>query len=628
MLQQQQYQFQDQQQSAGAVVVHAPPPAAPTSAPPPVPPPPQGSTSGTTSFNARVNGALRRPGQLATQSLGSINESYKLKKLQASRSVTNLNDGLQRRQQMASRSVSNLHDRGNQYVAHTVALCDLISSKLDQVITSIDDEVFSGEERELEPHQSSLDVSRGGNQNMAAVASSSNYFSKVWLYANSRLPPHLPPLKVYMPTWPLLCLAAQYSEKVYHKPPVDTNDVDDETETHVEPDWRHGTKAMVIKSVPVDDMNTIVFAIRGSAGFMDWAVNFRPAPTSPKGFLDDPGNLVHSGFLYVARKMVAPVAARLRQLLERNPRRATCSLLITGHSAGGAVASLLYAHMMAEGKAVEGSELNALTRCFKRVHCVTFGAPPVSLLPLRKPDQHDPRHRPVDGHHRKWKKSLFFGFINEGDPVVRADKDVIKNMLRLYATPAPSSSRKNSSSGGGGGSGSNCILTGSMSSLALASSTSLLLPGSGGSKDKDKDKDAAGNKKLNAKKKTKSNSWSSSSSSAAAAANSTPLPPPPPPTWNVPPGVLSCAGRLILLRDRPPPPPVTNGGGGGGGKTAPAAAMGHPLGEANVEACTVADEQLRAAVFGDPMCHMMKLYARRIEVLATRAVTAGGMDLG
>ncbi|KAL0263107.1 hypothetical protein SLS55_002083 [Diplodia seriata] len=616
--QQQQYQFQDQQQ-AGPVVVHAPPPAAPTSAPPPVPPPPhppQGSTSGS-SFNARVNGALRRPGQLATQSLGSINESYKLKKLQASRSVTNLNDGLQRRQQMASRSVSNLHDRGNQYVAHTVALCDLISSKLDQVITSIDDEVFSGEERELviyehppEPHQSSLDVSRGSNQNMAAVASSSNYFSKVWLYANSRLPPHLPPLKVYMPTWPLLCLAAQYSEKVYHKPPVDTNDVDDETETHVEPDWRHGTKAMVIKSVPVDDMNTIVFAIRGSAGFMDWAVNFRPAPTSPKGFLDDDGNLVHSGFLYVARKMVAPVAARLRQLLERNPRRATCSLLITGHSAGGAVASLLYAHMMAEGKAVE-SELNALTRCFKRVHCVTFGAPPVSLLPLRKPDQHDPRHRPVDGHHRKWKKSLFFGFINEGDPVVRADKEVIKNMLRLYATPAPSP-RKNSS---GGGSSSNCVLTGSMSSLALASSTSLLLPGSGGNS---KDKDAAGNKKLNPKKKTKSNSWSSSS-----AANATTPPPPPPPTWNVPPGVLSCAGRLILLRDRPPqPPPATNGG-----KTA-AVTMGHPLGEANVEACTVEDEQLRAAVFGDPMCHMMKLYARRIEVLATRAVTAGGMDLG
>ncbi|KAF4538784.1 Lipase class 3 [Lasiodiplodia theobromae] len=568
----------------GAQQPPAPPQALHHWGPPPSPSPPmqvvvhqeqQPQQPSPQGFNARVNGALRKPGKLASQSLGSINESYKQKKQLASQSVTNLNDGLQRRQKMASRSVSNLQDRGNQYMAHTVALCDLISSKLDQIITSIDDEVFSGNEQELviyehppEPHQSSLDVSKGNNQNIAAVASYSNHFSKVWLYANSRLPPHLPPLKVYMPTWPLLCLAAQYSEKVYHKPAPGDAEAD-ESETHVEPDWRQGTKAMVIKSVPVDDMNTIVFAIRGSAGFMDWAVNFRPAPTTPKGFLDDEGNLVHSGFLYVARKMVAPVAARLQSLLRKNPKRATCSLLITGHSAGGAVASLLYAHMMST---TVSSELNQLTQLFKRVHCVTFGAPPVSLLPLRKPEN------PAD---RKWKKSLFFGFINEGDPVVRADKDVIKNMLRLYATPAPRTAAPPNSN--------SCALT-SMSSLALASSTSLL-PGSNSGKKQQK-------------KKTKSNSWSSASGGSTNPSK------PPPPTWNVPPGVLSCAGRLILLRDRP------------GASNPP-----NPLGELNVEACTVADEELRAAVFGDPMCHMMKLYARRIEVLATRAVTAGGMDL-
>ena len=34
--------------------------------------------------------------------------------------------------------------------------------------------------------------------------------------------------------------------------------------------WRMGTKAMVIKSVPIDDMNIVVFAIRGSQTFMDW----------------------------------------------------------------------------------------------------------------------------------------------------------------------------------------------------------------------------------------------------------------------------------------------------------------------------------------------------------------------
>lgn len=82
-----------------------------------------------------------------------------------------------------------------------------------------------------------------------------------------------------MSTFPLLGLAAKYSEHVYAKP------AGKEKETHVESDWRMGTKAMVIKSVPMDDMNTIVFAIRGTQSFMDWSVNMNSAPVSPQGFL-------------------------------------------------------------------------------------------------------------------------------------------------------------------------------------------------------------------------------------------------------------------------------------------------------------------------------------------------------
>ena len=83
----------------------------------------------------------------------------------------------------------------------------------------------------------------------------------------------------YMPTYPLLCLAARYSDRVYSRP------TGPEKKAHVEADWRSGAKAMVLKSVPIDDMNTIVLAIRGSQTFMDWTVNFRPAPSSPAGFL-------------------------------------------------------------------------------------------------------------------------------------------------------------------------------------------------------------------------------------------------------------------------------------------------------------------------------------------------------
>lgn len=183
---------------------------------------------------------------------------------------------------------------------------------------------------------------------------------------------------------------------------------------------------MVIKSLPIDDMNTIVFAIRGSQSFLDWAVNVKTAPVSPVGFLDDPSNYCHAGFLSVARKMVAPVAARLRTLIEEDPSRMSYTLLITGHSAGGAVASLLYLHLLSKSSQVT-SELTHLRGCFKHIHCVTFGAPPLSLRPLVPPAP------------SKRSKSIFFAFVNEGDPVTRADKEFFFSLLDLYASPAPGS---------------------------------------------------------------------------------------------------------------------------------------------------------------------------------------------
>jgi len=42
----------------------------------------------------------------------------------------------------------------------------------------------------------------------------------------------------------------------------------------------------------------------------------------------------------------------------------------------------------------------------------------------------------------------------------------------------------------------------------------------------------------------------------------------------------------------------------------------------DVRAEVACDQELRGVVFGDPVMHMMRVYARRVEVLATRAVTA------
>jgi hypothetical protein len=366
-----------------------------------------------------------------------------------------------------------------------------------------------------------------------------------------------------MPTFPFLCLAAQYSERVYTKPSGQ------EKETHVDSDWKMGTKAMVIKSVPMDDMNTIVFAIRGTQTFMDWAVNLRSAPVAPTGFLvrrhihvtchlltqiqDDPGNLCHAGFLTVAKKMIKPVAARLRHLLEEDPGRSKCSLLITGHSAGGAVAALLYSHMLSTSPETE-SELNILTGCFKRIHCISFGAPPVSLLPLTKPNN------------PALKKSLFYSFVNEGDPVTRADKAYVRSLLDLYSTPAPGQSYLQS---------------------AAPQKLQPLVSGFGKSSSS------------LAVNKTGSNPKKSKAAAVQPAA----------PTWPVPEAALSNAGRIVLLRsveryeNRPKKKQTSDRMNEG------------------VVAQIVSDELLRGVIWGDPVCHMMALYSRRIEILATNAVT-------
>lgn len=453
-----------------------------------------------------------------------------------------------------------------QTLCRGAALCDVISSKFDAVMTSIDDERFSGKEQDLLVFNDQLQQSensspprntlRGPAQNNVYQRSGSdkgsNHFSKVWLYSNSRLPPHLPPFKVYMPTYPLLCLAATYSERVYTPPGPKSR----ENETHIPSDWRSGTKAMVLKSVPVEELNTIVFAIRGSQTFMDWAVNYNSAPNSPTGFLDDASNLCHAGFLFVARKMVKPVADRLRVLLQENPSRSNCSLLITGHSAGGAVAALLYAHMMSTK--VE-SELNYLTSFFKRVHCITFGAPPVSLNPLKKPN--DRRHR----------KSLFYAFINEGDPVPRADKGVVRSLLKLYASPAPS-------------------LTSAVSTAVLTTSKlNLSQPSHPASPPRSKWSLPRLGKPSKPVPSSSTTTPSSTSSYAAA------------PAWPIPVCSLAPAGRLVVLRQK---------------------AKGR--GEDDVEAVTVEEEVLRNVVFGDPLKHMMSVYRKRIEGVAVRAVTARG----
>lgn len=386
-------------------------------------------------------------------------------------------------------------------------------------------DAHQGERRRLR-HREARNREQDKNRSSKLLARRANYFRKVYSYSNSRLSFSLPPLKLYLPTYPLLCLAAQYSRLVYDKHESSPN--------YISPDWRTGTKATVIQSVPLDDVQTIVLAIRGTQTIRDWTINLRTGPKSPREFLDDPSNLCHSGFLSVAKKMVRPVAARLRALLEERPGRASYSLLLTGHSAGGAVASLLYCHMLSE-RDEAASELTHLRAFFKRIHCITFGAPPISIKPLQKPAR------------TQYRKFVFFSFINEGDPVPRAEKTYVRSLLDLYLSPLP------------------------------APASQQQRPG----KDKHKTKMI----------------------------------------WPIPLPTLSPAGRLVLLRAREMERTAGLGIRGALSTHARQSIESAVNREEDVEAYGVTNGQLQDAVFGDPLMHVMDLYARRIEILAVAAVT-------
>jgi hypothetical protein len=98
-----------------------------------------------------------------------------------------------------------------------VALYELISSEFNAVITLIDQGRFSGDERELmvlQPPQltwqqeqdtgyTDRDLFKGKSKGVVSskistALVSTSYFAKVNLYANSKLPPNLPPMKLFV----------------------------------------------------------------------------------------------------------------------------------------------------------------------------------------------------------------------------------------------------------------------------------------------------------------------------------------------------------------------------------------------------------------------------------------------
>ncbi|KAJ6192062.1 hypothetical protein J3E72DRAFT_204759, partial [Bipolaris maydis] len=154
----------------------------------------------------------------------------------------------------------------------------------------------------------------------------------------------------------------------------------------------------------------VVIALPGTQGIKDWIVNFNSGRHDSRDMIGLPQNLCHGGFLNASRSLVDPLATCLNNYEDRS------TLLFTGHSAGAATASLLYTHVLSEVT----SRLVTVAKDFTNIHCILFGCPPISIDPL----QH---HRREDA---RSSRSLFLSFLNDGDPIIKADIEYIAGKLK------------------------------------------------------------------------------------------------------------------------------------------------------------------------------------------------------
>ena len=102
-----------------------------------------------------------------------------------------------------SASVANLQELG----VPGFGFAERVQARLSEVIDDIDREVFGSGDHVVDPDSQRAAPAAGPiaeTRNLMSAASGSasclttSSISKVWLYSNSRLPPYLPPFKVYV----------------------------------------------------------------------------------------------------------------------------------------------------------------------------------------------------------------------------------------------------------------------------------------------------------------------------------------------------------------------------------------------------------------------------------------------
>lgn len=195
--------------------------------------------------------------------------------------------------------------------------------------------------------------------------------------------------------------------------------------SYIEPSIGGTSKATALWSVESANKGRpseriLVVAIRGTASHLDRMLNLngkRADARSLINFRDFENEYkvlpdvvsAHSGFLSSAKALLPVVLEHIKK--EKDAQR----VLFTGHSAGGTVASLLFAHFLC-GAAQDFSST--------QFSLISFGAAPATspdLTPTLRQISHD-RQNP----------GIMLAIVNEYDVVPRADAAYIRSLVDLY----------------------------------------------------------------------------------------------------------------------------------------------------------------------------------------------------
>ncbi|KAK4200875.1 Alpha/Beta hydrolase protein [Triangularia verruculosa] len=220
----------------------------------------------------------------------------------------------------------------------------------------------------------------------------------------------------------LIRAACQCAVMVYDQTQeIGVKGFDVEPVLHRSPSFMGNVKACSMWKIPFTPIpgwrgKTLVISIRGTATAFDHMVNMNGKAMDASNLFQinskgQPFNVqAHAGFLACAQDMAPIITEDIKYQLLAD--KEIYNLVFTGHSAGGAVASLLFLHHLFHQSPTQ--------RMNCKLSLITFGSPPVLSRGLTDICKEN------DG------VGLLLSIVNEYDMISRADGPYLRSLIDLY----------------------------------------------------------------------------------------------------------------------------------------------------------------------------------------------------